>query len=144
MATTAEIAHGVTYNLNAGLFSKAFTAIRAWLPVYELGEMTDLKVTVVPTGRTLSAISRAGIQADHRIEIAVQQRVDPNDVPAIDALIALCTEIAEHLSGDSLPGLLNVHWLKTEHSLLASPEHLNELRQFTGVIAVTYRSVEDL
>jgi hypothetical protein len=144
MPTTPEIAQAVADSLNAASFSQPVTAERAWLPVYDLGEMDQLRVTVVPTTRTLATVSRAAIQAEHRIEVAVQRRVDPGDLPAVDALVALCGEIAEHLTGAVLPALPELRWAKTEHTLLAAPEHLNELRQFTGLIAVTYRSWEDL
>lgn len=144
MATTPEIADAVVASLNAILFVPPFTARRAWLPVHDLGEMDQLRVTVVPTTRTLSTVSRAAIQVEHRIEVAVQRRVDPADLPAVDALVALCSDIAEHLTGAVLPALPDVRWAKTEHTLLVAPEHLNELRQFTGLIAVTYRSWEDL
>jgi hypothetical protein len=144
MATTPEIAQAVADSLNASVFAQPFTAVRAWLPVHDLGEMEVLQVTVVPTTRTLATVSRAALQAEHRIEVAVQRRVDPEDLPAVDALVALCGEIAEHLTGAALPALPDVRWAKTEHTLLAAPEHLNELRQFTGLIAVTYRNWETL
>lgn len=144
MATTPEIADAVAASLNAASFAQPVTARRAWLPVHDLGEMDVLRVTVVPTARSLATVSRAAIQAEHRIEVAVQQRIDPDDLPAVDALVALCGAIAEHLTGAALPALPDVRWAKTEHTLLAAPEHLNELRQFTGLIAVTYRNWESL
>ncbi len=144
MTTTPEIAQAVADSLNATVFGQPVTAERAWLPVYDLGEMETLRVTVVPTTRTLTTVSRAALQAEHRIEVAVQRRVDPEDLPAVDALVALCNEIAEHLTGAALPALPDIRWAKTEHTLLAAPEHLNELRQFTGLIAVTYRNWESL
>lgn len=144
MATTPEIAQAVADSLNATVFAQPFTARRAWLPIHDLGEMDQLRVTVVPTSRALATLSRAAIQAEHRIEVAVQQRCDPDDLAAVDALVALCGDLAEHLTGAVLPALPDIRWAKTEHTLLAAPEHLNELRQFTGLIAVTYRSWETL
>ncbi len=144
MATTAEIAQAVVESVNAAVFSRPVTAVRAWLPVYDLGEMDALRVTVVPTTRSVALEHRSALRVDHRIEVAVQQRSDPADLAAVDALVALCGEIADHLSGSSLSGLADVRWAKTDHVLLAAPEHLNELRQFTGIIATTWRSWEEL
>lgn len=143
MATTADIAQAAVASLNVATFSQPVLAVRAWLPVYDLGEMEALRVTVVPISRTVAIEHRGARRIDHRVEVAVQRRVDPTDLTAVDALVALCGEIADHLSDTALPGLTDVRWIKTEHTLLASPEHLNELRQFTGLLAVTWRTWEE-
>ena len=75
MPTTADIAAALVADLNATVFSRPFTAVRAYLPRYDLGEMEDLHGTVVAAGRTVSPASRGAIQVEHRLEIAVQQRL---------------------------------------------------------------------
>ena len=142
MPTTAEIATAVVADLNAAVFSRPFTAVRAYLPRFDLGEMDALHVTVVAAGRTVVPACRVRLQVDHRLEIAVQQRLAVEVPDACDPLLALVADIADHLAGHRLAGTPEAAWVKTEHDPLVDPTHLNELRQFTSLIAVTYRTWE--
>jgi hypothetical protein len=138
--TGPEIAAALVADLNAATFSRPVAAVRAVLPIYELGEMDDLHVTVVLTGRSLAPASRSQLQIEHRLDIAVQQRLASDNPTACDGLLALVGEIADHLSGHRLAGAPEAVWVKTEHAPLIDPVHLNELRQFTAVLTVTYRT----
>jgi hypothetical protein len=140
--TGPEIAAALVADLNAATFSRPVTAVRAVLPIYELGEMDDLHVTVVLTGRSLAPASRSQLQVEHRLDIAVQQRLASDDPAACDGLLGLVGEIADHLSGHRLAGAPEAVWVKTEHAPLIDPVHLNELRQFTAALTVTYRTWE--
>jgi hypothetical protein len=139
MATTAEIAQAVVDGLNAQTFTPPFTAARAYLPVFDLGAMLDLHVTVVAAGRTIAPLSRGERQIEHRIEIAVQQKVAVEDPAACDPLLALVTEIAAALPALPMPDGV---WIRTEHAPLVDPNHLNELRQFTSLITGAWRTWE--
>jgi hypothetical protein len=143
MPTTAELADAVVAALNTAPFSLPFTAERAVLPIATLGEMARLHVTVVAAGRTVAPSSRASLQVDHRIDVAVQQRVAGDDPAACDPLSRLVEEIAEHLTWARLEGpAAQTRWVKTEHAPLIAAEHLHELRQFTSLLAITYRTWE--
>ena len=73
----------------------------------------------------------------------MQKRLDTgSDDAACDARLALVAEIADHLVGHRLADVAGATWTKTEHDPLIDPTHLNELRQFTSIIAVTYRTWE--
>ena len=63
------------------------------------------------------------------------------DPAAVDPLLELVEAIAARLS-HVLPAVPEATWVKTEHTVLAAHEHLHELRQFTSVVAVTYRTWE--
>ncbi len=142
MPTTAEIADAVVTELNAGGFAMPFTAVRAVLPLYDLGEMSTLHVTVVPAARVVEAASRSTRQIDHRVDVAVQQKVAIEEQAAVDPLIHLVDAIAARLSALPFAALTEVAWVKTEHTPLIAHDHLHELRQFTSVIAMTYRTWE--
>jgi hypothetical protein len=101
--------------------------------------MLDLHVTVVAAGRTIAPMSRAERQVEHRIEIAVQQKVAVEDPAACDPLLALVGEIAAALPALSMPEGV---WVRTEHAPLVDPNHINELRQFTSLITGTWRTWE--
>lgn len=139
MATTAEVAQAVVDGLNARTFTSSFTAARAYLPLFDLGAMLDLHVTVVAAGRTIAPLSRGERQVEHRIEIAVQQKVAVEDPVACDPLLALVSDIAAALPAMPVPAGV---WVRTEHEPLVDPVHLNELRQFTSLIIGTWRTWE--
>jgi hypothetical protein len=140
---TAEIAEALVADLNATVFSRPFTAHRAYLPIFNLGDMEDLHVTVVPMGRAVTPANRTLLQVEHRLDLAVQQRLaGGTDEDDCDSLLALVEEIADHLSGHSLAGAAGTTWVKTEHAPLVATEHLHEWRQFTSIITVTYRTWE--
>ena len=142
MPTTAEVAIALVEDLNAAVFSLPFSAVRAYLPLYDLGEMERLHVTVVVAGRTVTPASRRQLQIDHRLDIAVQQKLPVEDPLTCDPLLGLVAEIADHLAGHALAGADGAVWVKTEHEPLVDPAHLNELRQFTSLLTVTYRTWE--
>ena len=142
MATTADLAQAVVESLNATAFSRAFTATRSYLPLFDLGEMATLQVTVVAAGRSLRPICRAQLEVEHRIEIAVQQKLAGEGLADCDPLLDLVGEIADHCTGLRLVGAPEAAWVKTEHAPLLAAEHLHELRQFTSILTVTYRTWE--
>lgn len=141
MPTTAEIADAVVALLGTAPGPIPVQAGRAWLPLADLTEMDRLRVTVVPAGRTIAPAARDLLVHDHRIEIAVQQRIADEAAVALDPLEALVERLALHLARTPL-SLVGVAWVGAEHAPLVAQDHLNELRQFTSVLVVTYRSWE--
>lgn len=140
----SQIAQAVTDALNAAVaeqaFDAEFTAVRAYLPQYELPEMAELKVTVVPKQVVLTGGSRSAAQQDVAIDIAVQQRVDPQDLDAVDALMELVESIAGYLRTRRLDlDGLHASWLSAEHEPIYAPEHMEQMNQFTSILTVTYR-----
>jgi hypothetical protein len=142
MTTIADIADAVVTALNGapdGAFSQAFTAARAYLPVFDLKEMKDLHVTVVPKGVELAAVGRGTIQRDVQIDVAVQQKLSACDSSEIDALMELVQQIDGFIR--SAGRMAGAAWVKTENVPIYSQEHLTELRQFTSVLTVTLRTI---
>jgi len=139
-----QIAQAVTDALNAGVaedaFAMSFNAERAYLPVYELPDMADLKVTVVPKRRTIAGGTRGASQQDVAVDIAVQKRVNPADLEESDALVALIESIGNYLRFKRLDlGDVTASWLLAEHEPVYAPEHMEQMNQFTSVLTVTYR-----
>jgi len=139
MPTITDISDAVVAELNDASFSREFTAQRSYLPRFELPEMADLHVTVVPRGLEISTATRAGHQHDYRIDVAVQQKLLTGDAPEIDGLVGLTEEIADHFRGRTLeaPQAACVA-VETEPVYVA--EHMDEMRQFTSVITLTFRT----
>ena len=141
MSEIADIAQAVVDALNAHVFSVPFTAERDYTPTFELKDMRDLHVTVVARGVEMATASRAYAQNDWQVDVAVQKKIaSPDASGQIDALMALVQDIAEHLRavGTFGPG----QWVRAENIPIYSPEHLNDMRQFTSVLTLTLRTVK--
>lgn len=145
MSTVIDIADAVVAALNeAGghAFSQPFTAQRCYVPTFDLKEMKDLHVTVVPRSLEMVTAGRSLLQNDVQIDLAVQKKLPTDttgDSAAIDALMGLVQEIAEFIRSTGRFG--EAVWMKTENKPIYSPEHLEQLRQFTSVLTVTYRAM---
>ena len=139
MAVITDIADAVAADINAGSFSEPVTAVREYLPAFDLADMAQLRVTVVPKGVTISPGGRAHNQHDYAIDVAVQKKLDAADNTEIDDLMTLVDELADHLRFKRLTDTPNAVWLKTENQPVYAQEHLQEMRQFTSILTFTFR-----
>ncbi len=145
-STTIQIADALTAALNDATLSQPFTAVRHYLPEFDLKEMNELHVSVVPAELDEEMSDRSRDRAEYKIHVAVQQRVAKQappglDTAAIDGLMRLVEEIDDLLRHKPLPGYPQAHWIKTENKPIYDPKHLKEHGQFTSLLAFTYRVV---
>ena len=143
-ASIVEIADAVVTALNAHTLSQAFTAARYYLPEFDLPEMDQLHVSVVPAELDEEIADRTRDRAEYKIHVAVQKRVTKQDPPgldtsAIDGLMALVQEIDDLLHHKPLAGYEEAHWTKTENKPIYDPKHLKEHGQFTSLLVFTFR-----
>ncbi len=139
------VADAVAAELNAaaeGTFSQAFTAQRAYLPIFDLKDMVDLHVTVVPKSVSTEASSRSTSQEEYQIDVAVQQKVASLEAADIDPLMALVQEIVDfwrlrRVMVAALPAVC----IKAASLPVYAPEHLSQLQQFTSIVTLTFRMV---
>lgn len=139
MSVISDIADAVVTEINAGEFSQSVEADRSYLPVFDLQEMDDLHVTVVPRSVTTLPGGRAHNQHDYAIDVAIQKKLDAVSNDDIDTLLGLVQELADQFRFKRLTDYADAVWLKTENVPLYSPEHLEQLRQFTSVLTITFR-----
>ena len=135
-----DIAQAVVDEMNdaESAFSMPFEAVRAYVPKYDLAEMGVLHVTVIPRSSESEQLTRSDVQEDVVIDIAVQQKVLPTDLDAIDDLMALVREIDRFFRLRTLEAV-EASWVKSENNPIYSPEHLKEKSLFTSVLSLTYR-----
>ncbi len=142
MSLILQVADAVVAELTAETFSQPLSVSRSYLPRVELTDLKILRVTVVPSSITVAAASRSQTQRDVAIDVAVQKKLGQEQNVALDPLLALAEEIAEHFRAkrlDSFPGALCV---KTEFKPIYAPEHIEQLRTFTSVLTLTFRVIE--
>ncbi len=132
-----DIADAVVAELNDGSFSQAFTALRKYRPEFELKELAELQVTVVPRSLERSIAGRGCRQIDYDIDIAVQKRI--SDDADCDALMGLVQEIIDYLDDHSLTAYPAARWVKIVNDPIYAPEHLQDKRSFTSILTLTYR-----
>ena len=139
MSLIIELSDALVAEINNGTFSQPLTAIREYVPSYDLSEMHDLHVTVVPQEVRLAGGDRSRSQGDFGIDVAVQQKLQQADNAEIDQLTGFTEELMDYLRAKRLTQYPKAAWLHTDQRVLYAPEHVIELRQFTSVFTLTYR-----
>ena len=146
MARHLDIADAVVTALNGEAFSIAFTAARAYAPVTKREDLADLHVWVLPATYETESADRARTRKIYGVDIAIQKAVDPDSNAACDALFELRQEIEDFFGMSRVPGLAAASWQKTETVPGAeagyAPQHLRELRIFTGLVRLTWKVIE--
>lgn len=148
MSLVIDLADAVTGELNAapaGTFEPAFTAQRRVLPVFDLADLAELKVTVVPKGVQITGSTRAASQYDIVVDIGVQRKLAPGDQDhdtEVATLGTLVDAIADYLRQRPLAAAPFATWLSIANEPVYAPEHLLEQRVFTSVLTVTYRALK--
>ena len=143
MPVITDVADAIVVELNAATFSQPVNAVRAYLPQYKLTEMQNLHVTVVPKSIVLANPDRSRSQSDYSFDVAVQKKFSTGSNEELDALIDLVQDIVVYFrKNQRLESFPNAMWMKTEVPVLYAPEHMDQLRQFTSVVTVTYRVVQ--
>ena len=138
MSVVTQIAEAVVTELNGATFGQPIQAERQYLPLFELEQLKDLRVTVVPKSQAIEATSRSTNQHDIDIDIAVQKKL-PQTTPAeIDPLMVLVQELADHFRFKRLTSPDAV-WIKTQNEPVYAPEHLDRFRVFTSILTLTFR-----
>jgi hypothetical protein len=130
----------------AGTFSIAFTAVRKYVPVYELpAGLTDLQVTVVPGSSEDTFSGRSSSDEEINLDVAIQKRLsNPESLDELDALMLIPQQVKHYLRGDDAQGdsrrklPCGAHLMKATARLIYSPEEIKQLQAFTCIVALTY------
>ena len=145
MALVIDIADAVTAELNGedADFSQAFEAQRKVRPSFELTDLADLRVTVVPKGFEASVASRSLSQYDVQVDIGIQKKLSAgaDEDTEVATMCGLVEEIADFLKGRRVEGEgWSAAWARPAvNDPVYSTEHLAEKRVFTSVLTLTYR-----
>ena len=137
MSIVTDVADAVAEELNAGSFSQAFTAARLVLPRFELKDLVELKVSVVPRTLGISGNTRAASKYAVEIVTGIQKKVQ--DIEAgTDELGLLVDEIGDFIRKRPLASAPWARWTSTQNDPVYDPGHLDQHRVFTSVLTITY------
>jgi len=143
MSIALDIADAVTAEVNSsGILPSGVTAHRRVLPEFELKDLADLKVTVVPRSVTITGATRTSSQYEIAIDIGLQKKLQGDPDTEIGTLGTLVDQIASHLQRRSLAGFPWATWSAIANDPLYVPDHLAQQRVFTSVLAVIYRAIK--
>ena len=142
MSLVIDIADAVVAELAGGAFSQAITPVRRVLPEYELADLKDLRVTVVPAAVEITGASRTLSQHDAQIDIGIQKKLGKNLDTEVAQLCGLVEEIAQFLQRRPLQAAPYAVWVRTANEPVYAADHLAEQRAFTSVLSVTYRAMK--
>ena len=140
-ATIIQLADAIVAELNSTTFSLAFVAVRSYQPIYTLADTRTLRVVVVPRSVTYEFETRQTMRASYAIDIGLMVRPGTLDNASIDAHMQLAEEIVHHFRGKRVP-LLSMRCLQAQHNPIYATEHLDEYRQYTSLVTLTYRHDE--
>ena len=108
-----------------------FTPEPMFVPSFTVDELQTLRLTVAPTGRTLSRETRTSTRQVLTIEIAVQQHT--NDKARVTQLCQLVDALVDWLADAPASGC-PVLPLELSQPTFYSPEHWRQHQVFTSVI----------
>lgn len=107
-------------------------------PEYALYNLHTKRIVVVPIGLETKPKARGYYEEHLRVQIGLLARCTEDEVPS---LIREVTQLGRSFLQKWIAG---VRCVKAEYSPLYAPEHLRERRQFTGVVELTFISVEQI
>jgi len=141
-----SIAAEIVTVLNAGTWSKTFTAERIYdVRVYR-DQLDTLKVGVIAVSQHPDRASRSQTQETIEVDIAVRQHVDSATPTHVDPLMDLLQELLDHfmtVPGRKLPSGAVVSKAATVGGSVAGMfvGDLETLDVFTGVVRLTVLAV---
>ena len=136
-ADIIEVADAVVSALNGHAFSHAFTAVRGYLPTFELPDLNELKVTVVPKEDDGKLDTRSASTHQYAIDIGIQKKPPAIGKDELDPLMQLTQEIADYFLFGPRPA--DATLISPQVRILYLQEHLHQFRQFTSVVTLTFR-----
>lgn len=144
MSLITDIADAVAAEINAGAFLPVQVQRRV-LPEFELAQLTEMKVCVVPKSMRITGATRAASQYEIDVDIGIQQKLPAGDTDVdthVATLGTLVDQIIDHLRQRPLSAAPYATWVSIDNEPVYAPEHLVEQRVFTSVLTVTYRAVK--
>jgi len=137
LTNAADAIVGRLQSLSPG---QPFAAVRAYYPVRDRDQLSQLTLTVMPRGieRTLNA--RGLEQVDYLVDIGVQKKLDGADDDAqVAAMASVVEQVAGHVAArEYLGGAAGA--IESRIETLMSEEHMTAMKVYTGVVSVRLRA----
>jgi len=141
MSKISAIADELVTLLNAGSYTEAFTAVKAYHPVKDLADISTVQVTVIPAGIPRQELSDRAATSDrlYRPDVVMQKRIDPDDSDAVEALLDTCEEICNLVEGTILTES-DVVCEEVENDPAYEIDKVDDYSEFISVISCSFRA----
>lgn len=143
MSRLAALAEAVADQLRQSHLAAPGTRIeRLYVPMQRLEGLTGTVISVVPRRNETERFSRGTWHHKPEVDVAVQQRMaitEDDPVDAVDPLMQLMDAIEDLFIGKALTLRPQATCVGVTHTAIYAPEHLQQMRVFTGVLTLTYR-----
>jgi hypothetical protein len=138
-STVIQIADSVVAEINAGDFSrKSLSAQRLYVPNFDLEDMKELRVSVVPREVEYLPLDRVSNKYHATIDVAIQKKFSKGDAKEIDPLVLFVEELADYFRLKRLNSYVAARCIKVENAVLYSTEHWTQFNQFTSLLTLTF------
>ena len=112
---------------------KEYNAELSFFPEFDLKDLNEMKVVVVPVGTQYKLLSRASHEELPKIQIGILKRGKEEDLPEL-------LKFVEKLGLEFLNKKLDTATcICVAYNPIYSPDHLRERGQFTSVIELTFK-----
>jgi hypothetical protein len=127
MSEVVKLAENVVVEL------KEYNAEMSFFPEFELKDLDEIRVVVVPVGTQYKTISRTSHEELQRVQIGILKRVSEDELPELLNFVeALGLSFLNRKIGSAI-------CVCVAYNPIYSPEHLRERSQFTSVIELTFK-----
>lgn len=133
-----DLADELVTQINGNTFETAITATRHYIARVELKDADSIKCFVVPRSMTEELAGRKTLREVYEVDVAILKRFSTESNVNIDLMMELVQEVRDFLSFKKLTSVAGTVWAGSQVDPLWIPEHLENNRQFTSVIRVTY------
>ncbi|OPZ26316.1 MAG: hypothetical protein BWZ02_02078 [Lentisphaerae bacterium ADurb.BinA184] len=139
MSVAFDIAAAVAAELNTG-FAGEFTATLTALPGAGIDDLETSRVSVVPRAVQPAQATRTRRGLDVTVDIGIQRKVGADLESDVPALAGLAQRVLDFLWRRPLAAAPTAVFLDAVNEPVFAPEHLEQLRVFTSVVTVSYRT----
>lgn len=142
MKLAIDIADAIVTELQNTGFSEPLTVSRRVLPEYELAELKNLTVTVVPKSVGITNITRESSSYEFAVDIGIQQKIGKDTDTDVARLSGIVSELASFLNRRKLTAFPAAQFMKIANEPVYAPEHLCQKRLFTSIVTLTYKVID--
>jgi hypothetical protein len=134
MSDILEVADAIVTELNTEVWTPTFTAVRLFLPIFDLKQMNTLHVSVVPKDQKTDRLSRTAVMQTFGLDVGIQKRFSIEESSEIENLVILVNQIVTFFQGRKLASVANSTVLASDPNPIYAQEHMSNFRQFTSVV----------
>lgn len=140
-SSLVEIAEAVKDALNGASLSMAFTAVREYVPVYDLRDLATLRVSVVPVACDAVPLTRNSDDFAHEIHVVVQRKIDSDSSvqltnSELDPYMTFVGEIIDLFRGSTIDGATCA---SIENDPAIDHAKVDEARLFVSSVQMMFR-----